>query len=69
MKGDQAKQAGKTARRSRLVRGRGWIFADEGVLCGGQSEEGHQAFWNPEEAESDPLMRGVSGVAGQPLVP
>lgn len=41
----------------------------EGALGGSQSEEGRQAFCNPEEGESDPLTRGVSGVAGQPLIP
>jgi len=46
----------------------GSLQAEE-ALGDGQSEEDRQAFWNPEEGESDPLNRFGSGVASQPLVP
>jgi hypothetical protein len=41
----------------------------EGLLSGDQSEEDHQAFWNPEQGEGDPLSLICSGIASQPLLP
>lgn len=39
------------------------------VVGGGQAEKGRQAVWNPEQGERDPLLRGISGLASQPLLP
>ena len=41
----------------------------EGVSSGSQSEESCHAFGNPEEHEGDPLSRGGSSIASQPLIP
>lgn len=41
----------------------------EEALDGGQAEKGHQAVWNPEKGERNPLRLICSSIASQPLVP
>ncbi len=41
----------------------------EEALDGGQAEKGHQAVWNPEQGERNPLRLICSSIASQPLVP
>src|SRR5437868_5360466 len=41
----------------------------EGMLGGGQSEKGHQAVWNPEKGEGNPLSLICSSIASEPFSP
>jgi hypothetical protein len=45
------------------------VLRTEGASGFGQSEEGRQVVWNPEEGEGDPLSLICSSVASQPLIP
>ena len=67
---DQANEAEKATRRSRLLRRKEGLTADREEASGGdQSEKGRYAFWDPEEGERDPISLICSGIAREPLSP